>query len=74
MADEPGRLRGTQSQMAVGTDFRVYAEDERAAASRETLPNRKAMHERAAIRWDALADEYEGRTSAEAKSTLGEIC
>jgi hypothetical protein len=55
--------------MAAGTDFRVYAEAERAAASQETLPNRKAMHERAAIRWEALADEYDGRTPAVAKST-----
>jgi hypothetical protein len=69
MADEPGRLRGDQSQMAAGTDFRVYAEAERAAASQETLPNRKAMHERAASRWDALADEYEGRPPEAAKST-----
>jgi len=39
--------------------YRVKAQEQRAAASREPLPNRREMHEQSAMLWDRLAQEIE---------------
>ena len=45
--------------MSIAADFRANAAKERAAALQETLPNRREMHERAAMRWDEMAQTIE---------------
>jgi hypothetical protein len=45
--------------MSIATDFRANAAKERAAALAETLPNRREMRERAAMRWDEMAQTVE---------------
>jgi hypothetical protein len=44
---------------AAARAYRAKAEEQRAAASQETLPNRREMHEQSAILWDRLAQEIE---------------
>jgi hypothetical protein len=45
--------------MSMAEDFRANAKRERLAASREPLPNRRTMHERAASQWDDMAQALE---------------
>ena len=45
--------------MSASMDFHALADDHRAAASRETLVNRREMHERSAILWDEMAERTE---------------
>ena len=42
--------------MSASMDFHALADGHRAAASHETLVNRKEMHERSAILWDEMAE------------------
>ena len=39
--------------------YRTHAANERAAAARTNLPNRRAMHERSALTWEAMAATVE---------------
>lgn len=39
--------------------FRANADKQRLAASEETLANRREMHERSALMWDAMAERVE---------------
>jgi len=39
--------------------YRVKAGEQRAAASQETLPNRREIHEHAAMLWERMAQEIE---------------
>jgi hypothetical protein len=39
--------------------YRANAAAQRAAAQKTNLPNRRAMHERSAMTWDAMADSAE---------------
>jgi hypothetical protein len=36
--------------------YRAHAAAERAAAANTNLPNRRAMHERSAMTWEAMAE------------------
>jgi hypothetical protein len=45
--------------MTTSEAFRANAAAERAAAAKTNLPNRKAMHERSAMTWDAMAQGVE---------------
>ena len=45
--------------MSMAEIFRANAANDRAAASLETLPNRREMFERAAERWDEMAATIE---------------
>jgi hypothetical protein len=45
--------------MSMAEIFRANAAKDRAAASAETLPNRREMFERAADRWDEMAATVE---------------
>ena len=45
--------------MSIAIVFRANAAKERAAASLETLRNRREMHERSAMRWDDMAQSVE---------------
>jgi hypothetical protein len=45
--------------MSIAAGFRANAARERAAASQETLSNRRAMHERSAMQWDEMAQIVE---------------
>ena len=52
-------MTARRSMGAVARAYRVKAEEQRAAASRETLPNRREVHQQCAILWDRLAQEIE---------------
>ena len=41
--------------MSLAETYRANAASERAAAAKTTLPNRRAMHERSALTWEAMA-------------------
>jgi hypothetical protein len=45
--------------MSIAAGFRANANKEGAAALKETLPNRREMHERSAMRWDEMAQTVE---------------
>jgi hypothetical protein len=45
--------------MSIAATFRANATKERVAASQESLPNRRAMHERSAMQWDEMAQTVE---------------
>ena len=47
--------------------FLTHAAQERAAASKTTLPNRRAMHERSAEVWEEMA------RSADATAAMAEV-
>ena len=59
--------------MTPAETYRLNAAAQRAAAQKTNLPNRRAMHERSAMTWDAMADNAEAtagraRVNAEAKA------
>ena len=41
--------------MTLSETYRAHAAKERAAAANTTLPNRREMHERSALTWEAMA-------------------
>ncbi len=45
--------------MSTSEAYRANAAAERAAAAKTNLPNRKAMHERSAMTWEAMAQGVE---------------
>lgn len=50
--------------MSISNSFRQNADAQRALAAQSTLANRRAMHERSAQTWDAMAanaEETSGR-------------
>ena len=49
--------------MDQATALRARAATERAAAATSNLPNRRAMHERAAEAWEAMALQIEDTTA-----------
>jgi hypothetical protein len=53
-----GSLYGLD-EMSIAAVFRANAAKERAAALLETLPNRRKMRERSAMRWEEMAQTVE---------------
>lgn len=45
--------------MTPSETYRAHAAAQREAAAKTTLPNRRAMHERSAMAWDAMAEALE---------------
>ena len=52
--------------MSIAEGFRANSARERETALRESLPHRRAMHERSAMHWDEMAEvaeEHERRAN-----------
>ena len=59
LAGRRARDRRLQAPMSLIESYRAHAAAERAAAAKATLPNRRAMHERAALTWESMAASAE---------------